>query len=171
MAIACCVCAAVYLALSSGLSLISRDWGGFLPAPLLFQRLLPEAPEQRRGRRKKKKLEEWKVANGEAHRQEVGVISSGSYQSHFLCDLSDETRERERESEAGRWRERWWGWEKADKKCIKETSRAKFTWDPEKEVTAQHERNPSDEQMRNRAFREKERVAYTAGFTGAFSKH
>lgn len=54
MAIACCVCAAVYLALSSGLSLISRGWGGFLPAPLLFQRLFPEAPEQRRGRRKKK---------------------------------------------------------------------------------------------------------------------
>lgn len=39
---------------------------------------------------------EWKVANGEAHRQEVGVISSGSYQSHFIYDLSDEKRGRKR---------------------------------------------------------------------------
>lgn len=41
------------------------------------------------------------MANGEAHRQEVGVISSGSYQSSFLCDLSDEETESyvERKSE------------------------------------------------------------------------
>lgn len=78
--------------------------GGFLTAPLLLQLLLPEAPEQKR-RGEKKKLGEWKVANGEAHRQEVGVISSGSYQSHFLYDLSDEKRERERESKAERRRE------------------------------------------------------------------
>lgn len=38
-----------------------------------------------------------KVANGEAHRQEVGVISSGSYQNHFLYDLSDVKRERKRD--------------------------------------------------------------------------
>lgn len=45
------------------------------------------------------------MANWEAHRQEVGVISSGSYQSHFLSDLSDEKRELERDSEAERRRE------------------------------------------------------------------
>lgn len=46
------------------------------------------------------------MANGEPHRQEVGVISSGSYQSHFLCALSDEKREREKESEIERKNER-----------------------------------------------------------------
>lgn len=39
------------------------------------------------------------MANGEAYRQEVGVISSGSYQNHFLLDLSDEERERQNETE------------------------------------------------------------------------
>lgn len=51
MAIACCVFTAVYLALSSGQSLISDSvsWG-FLPTPMLLQ--APEAPEQRRKKNK-----------------------------------------------------------------------------------------------------------------------
>lgn len=44
------------------------------------------------------------MANGEAHRQEVGVISSGSYQNHFLFDLSTKVRSREREREKKRLR-------------------------------------------------------------------
>lgn len=42
------------------------------------------------------------MANGEAYRQEVGVISSGSYQNHFLLDLSDEERERDRMRQRGK---------------------------------------------------------------------
>lgn len=49
-----------------------------------------------------------KVANGEAHRQEVGVISSGSYQNHFLYDLSDAKRERKRDRKEMRMSETFW---------------------------------------------------------------
>lgn len=84
MAIACCVCTAFYLARSSGHSLISVT-GGFLLALLLLHSFSGCSLSTDK---KKRKL--GKVANGEAYRQEVGVISSGSYQSRFLYDLSDE---------------------------------------------------------------------------------
>lgn len=75
MAGARCVCAAVYLDLSSGHSLISTHRGDS------YQHEEEEEEEKKKN---------WgKVAHGEGHRQEVGVISSGSYQRHFLYDLSD----------------------------------------------------------------------------------
>lgn len=88
MAIACCVCTAFYLARSSGHSLISVT-GGFLLALLLLHSFSGCSLSTDKEKRKL-----GKVANGEAYRQEVGVISSGSYQSCFLYDLSDEKRER-----------------------------------------------------------------------------
>lgn len=91
MATACCVCAAVYLALSSSCSLISSD-GGIPSSTVTPPDVTP------RGARAKRVDE---VANGEPHRQEVGVISSGSYQSHFLRVLSDE-KKRDEEGEAER---------------------------------------------------------------------
>lgn len=42
------------------------------------------------------------MANREAHRQEVGVISSGSYQSHFLYSLSELLKEGGRREKACR---------------------------------------------------------------------
>lgn len=60
-----------------------------------------------------------KVANGEAHRQEVGVISSGSYQNHFLYDLSDAKRERKRDRKEMRMSETFW---KEKKKKLVPTS-------------------------------------------------
>lgn len=90
----CLYCCMVYLACSSGLNLISTNWGissSIAAPPPLPQWLILEEPEKRLG----KKMD--KVANGEAHRQEVGVISSGSYQNHFLYDLSDAKRERKRD--------------------------------------------------------------------------
>lgn len=44
---------------------------------------------RRKVEKKKKKLKERKMVNIEVHRQEVGVISSGSHHSHFLYDWTD----------------------------------------------------------------------------------
>lgn len=95
MAIACCVCTAVWfiwLAHQASTSLALT--GGFLAVLLLLH-----SPSGLSLRSLRKDLEKKmdKVANGEAHRQEVGVISSGSYQNHFLYDLSDAKRERKRD--------------------------------------------------------------------------
>lgn len=104
-----------------------------------------------------------KVANGEAHRQEVGVISSGSYQSHFLYDLSDEKRDK-RESKTKRRTVK-----QSDKswknKCfrkkyyhIKETSRhtlSKLTREPEKEVTRTAWTKPTDDKNEEQSAHEK----------------
>lgn len=100
----CLYCCMVYLACSSGLNLISTNWGisSSIAAPPLPQWLILEEPEKRLG----KKMD--KVANGEAHRQEVGVISSGSYQNHFLYDLSDAKRERKRDRKEMRMSETFW---------------------------------------------------------------
>lgn len=89
MAIAHCVCTAVYLALSSDPSLISSD-GGIPTSTTAPPAADPcGAQAQKKKRREERKWGSGKVANGEAHRQEEGVISSGNYQSHFLYDLSD----------------------------------------------------------------------------------
>lgn len=106
MAIACCVCTAVWfiwLAHQASTSLVLT--GGFLAVLLLLHS--PSGWSLRSLRKDLgKKMD--KVANGEAHRQEVGVISSGSYQNHFLYDLSDAKRERKRDRKEMRMSETFW---------------------------------------------------------------
>lgn len=86
--------------------------------------------------------------NGEAHRQEVGVISSGSYQRHFLYTPSEplkKSRGRKRRDEVKDGESK----KKTEKKNRGKTSSKKrpvpldpvFTRESGKEVTAEHERN------------------------------
>lgn len=80
MAIACCVCAAVYLALSSGLSLISRDWGGI---PTSTAALPAAAPWGARAKKRKKKKKSGGVEGGKWRGTQTG---SGC---NFLRKLSE----------------------------------------------------------------------------------
>lgn len=104
MAIACCVCTAVYLALSSGLSLISRDWG----IPTSSTAPPAAAPWGAWAQKKKKK----KKKTGGVEGGEWGGTQTGSG-CNFLWKLSEpflvwpiRWNEGERKREQGRKMER-----------------------------------------------------------------
>ena len=104
MAVACCVCTAVYLVRSSGLSLISSDWGGGGGIPTSATAPPAAAPWGAWAKKKKKKKKNTRGAEGGkwwGTQTGSGCNFLRKLSEPFpVYELSDKKREGERESEA-----------------------------------------------------------------------